>query len=75
MTNMTLAIPEDLHAIIRKHDEIKWSEVARKALWAQARKIELMNNLLSESKLSETDIEVISKKIKESIAQKHGLKK
>ena len=72
---MTLAIPEDLHAIIRRHNEIKWSEVARKALWDQARKMELMNNLLAESKLSEADVEDISKKIKESVARKHSLKK
>ena len=32
MTNMTLAVPEDLHEIMRKHNEIKWSEIARKGI-------------------------------------------
>ena len=49
MTNMTLAIPEELHKIIKKHKEIKWTEIARQAMWEQARKLELMDNLLSKS--------------------------
>lgn len=43
MTNMTLALPEDLHAIMRKHKTVKWSEVARSALWEQARQIDLLD--------------------------------
>lgn len=74
MTNMTLAIPEDLHVIIRRHTEIKWSEVARRALWEQARKLELMEELLSDSKLTEENVDEISNLIKENIASKHGLK-
>lgn len=72
MTNMTLSIPEELHEIIRKHSEIKWSEVARQAIWNQARKLELMDKLLSKSKLTEEDAEKIGRKIKHEIAKKHG---
>jgi len=43
MVNMTLALPDELHEIIRKHTDIKWSEVARKALWEHARKIEMID--------------------------------
>lgn len=71
MTNMTLAIPEDLHAIIRQHSEIKWSEIARKAMWEQAKKLELMDKILSKSKLSEIDSKEISELIKDGIAKKH----
>ena len=39
MTNMTLAIPEDLHSIMKKHSDVKWSEVARQAIWEKAKKI------------------------------------
>ena len=73
MTNMTLSIPEDLHEIIKKHNEIKWSEIARQALWSHAKKIELMNKILSKSKLTEEDSEEIGNKIKREIAKKHGL--
>ena len=75
MTNMTLAIPEDLHKIIKKHKEIKWTEIARQAMWEQARKLELMDNLLSKSELTEKDALEIGRKIKREIAKKHGLVK
>jgi len=75
MTNMTLAVPEDLHAIMKKYDTIKWSEIARKALWNQARKLELMDKLLAKSELTEEDAERIGHKIKHGIAKRHGLVK
>ena len=73
MTNMTLAIPEDLHKIIKKHKEIKWSEVARQAIWDQARKLELMDSILSKSEITDQDALEIGRKIKREITKKHGL--
>ena len=73
MTNMTLAVPEDLNAIMKKYNTIKWSEIARQALWSQAKKLELMDKLLANSKLTEEDAERIGHKIKEGIARRHGL--
>jgi len=72
---MTLAIPEDLHKIMKKHSEIKWSEVARQAIWTQARKLELMDNLLSKSEFTEKDALILGRKIKQGIAKQHGLVK
>jgi hypothetical protein len=71
MTNMTLAIPEDLYKIMKKHKEIKWTEVARQAIWERARKLELMDQLLSKSELTEKDAIEIGRKIKHEIAKKH----
>jgi hypothetical protein len=73
MVNMTLSIPPELHRIIKKHSEIRWSEVARQAMWIQARKLELMASLLSDSELTEEDAVKIGEKIKHEIARKHGL--
>ena len=70
---MTLAIPKELHTIMKKHTEIKWSEVARKALWDKAKKLELMDKILSKSELTEKDAERIGRKIKKGIAKMHGL--
>lgn len=75
MTNMTLAIPEDLHSIMRKHNEIKWSEVARQAMMNHAKKLEWMDKVLSKSKLTEEDAERIGNKMKHDIAKRHGLVK
>lgn len=73
MTNMTLSVPEDLHKIMEQHKEIKWSEVARQAMWQQARKLELMNKILSNSKLTEQDALEIGREVNRGIAKRHGL--
>ena len=67
MTNMTLAIPEELIKLMRKHKQIKWSAVAREALWEEARKLELMDEILSKSKLKKEDVQELSKKINREI--------
>lgn len=71
MVNMTLALPEELHTIIKKRNEVRWSEIARKAMWEHAKKLELMDKLVSNSKLTEEDAKTISDKIKKSIAKRH----
>ena len=71
MTNMTLTIPEELHQVMKKHKEVKWSEIARQALWTQARKVELIDKILAKSELTEEDAEAIGRKIKRKIAKKH----
>ena len=73
MTNMTLAVPKELHGIMRKHKEIRWSEVARQAMLEKARKLELMDKLLAKSELTEKDSEEIGNKIKHSMAKRHSL--
>jgi len=73
MTNMTLAIPEDLHEIMKKHSEIKWSEVARHAIWEKARKLELMDKLLANSKLTEEDALRMGREVNKGIVRRHGL--
>ena len=72
---MTLSIPDDLHRIIRKHREIRWSEVARQAIWDKARKLELADKILSNSEFSMEDAKLIGDKIKKEISKKHKLKK
>ncbi|MBS3168153.1 hypothetical protein J4216_03455 [Candidatus Woesearchaeota archaeon] len=67
-------MPEDLYNIMEKHKEIKWSEVARQAIWEKARKMELLDKILSKSQLTEKDAIEIGNKIKKEIAKKHNLK-
>ncbi len=73
MTNMTLAIPEELHKIMKKHQEIKWSELARRALWEHAKKLEMMEKILAKSKLTEDDALEIGRKVNLEITKKHRL--
>ena len=75
MTNITFAVPEDLYEIMQRYKEIKWSEVARKALWDKARKLDLMDKLLAHSELTEEDALEIGRKINKGIAKRHSLLK
>jgi len=73
MVNMTLAIPEELHELMKKHPEIKWTEVARKAINEQAekmKKLEWMNNALKNSNLTEKDAELIGEDLKKKILER-----
>ena len=73
LTNMTLAVPDQLMVVMKKHKEIKWSEVAREALEKKASELELMDKILANSKLTEKDAIEIGRKIKEGIAKRQGL--
>jgi len=63
MTNMTLSIPGELHKKMKKFTEIKWSEVARKAIEQRVNDLEVIEGIISKSKLTKKDAEEISKKI------------
>jgi len=64
MGNITLSVPEELHRKMRKHTELKWSDIARQAFEKKLKEIELMADLLSESELTEEDAERVGRAIK-----------
>ena len=74
MVNITLSIPNELHKLVKKHSEIKWSEIARRAMWIEARKLDLMDKLTSKSKLTEKDIEELDHKIKAGLLKRYSWK-
>ena len=67
MPNMTLSIPEDIYHIVKSHKEIRWSEIARKAIADYAKKLALMDAILVDSELTEKDVMKLDKKIKKGI--------
>jgi hypothetical protein len=71
LVNVTFAVPEELHAVMRRHPEIKWSEIARKAMWEYARKLELMERIAGESRLSEKDVIELDKRVKAGLRRKY----
>lgn len=73
MVNLTLAIPEELHKRMKKFSEMRWSEVARKAIEQRVDDLEVMDKIASKSRLTKKDVEEISEKIKKGIANRHGL--
>ena len=71
MPNVTLTIPEELHAIVKKHNEVSWSEVARRAMWDYAKKLELLDKLTGKSTLTANDVEIIDKRIKAGMYERY----
>lgn len=50
---LTIAIPDDLYKKMKKYREIKWSEVARKAIEEYIRRLELSEKEMSSDKICE----------------------
>ena len=74
MANVTLAVPEELRRIMRGHPEIKWSEVARQAMWEYAKKLEMMDEVTKKSKLSEKDALEIGMAVKTGLGARYAKK-
>jgi len=72
MVNMTLAIPDDLHAKMRKHSEIRWSEIARRAIREYVDELDRLDRLAAGSKLKESDIDELDHKVKRGLAKHYG---
>lgn len=49
---------------MKKHSEIRWSEVVRKSILQKIEILDAMNKIANKSKLTKRDIEDISRKIK-----------
>jgi hypothetical protein len=74
MTNITLAIPEDLHERMKQHSDIRWSAVIRKTIKEKIDTLELLDELTKNSKLTRKDVQEIAKKVNGEVARKLGLK-
>jgi predicted CopG family antitoxin len=55
---------------MKNFSEIRWSEVARKAMEQRVEDLEVLDKIASKSKLSKKDAEELSKKIKSSASKK-----
>jgi hypothetical protein len=71
MTNVTLAVPEELRRVMKAHPEIKWSEVARQAMWEYARKLDVLDRIAEKSTLTEKDAVQIDKGAKQTLARRY----
>ena len=70
MSNITLSVPTDVHEDMRHFSEVRWSEVARKAIINKIETLKLAERLAKKSKLTKKDIDEFSKKIKSSATKR-----
>ena len=73
MPNITISVSEELYKIIKEHKQIRWSEVAKRAMLEYAKKLSILDNLLEKSELTEKDVLEIGQKIKHGMAKRHGI--
>jgi predicted CopG family antitoxin len=66
MPTITVNVDDDLKERMENHPEINWSEVTRQAIEEKIEALEVMNELTSESDLTESDVQEIADKINES---------
>ena len=66
MPTITVNVDDDLKERMEKHPEINWSEVTRQAIQEKIEALEVMDELTSESDLTESDVQEIADRINES---------
>ncbi len=72
MTSLTLSVSKELKAMMDKHQDINWSEVARQSIIQKLTLLAKMDRMLKNSKLTEQDAIDIGRKINKSMAKKLG---
>ena len=69
--NVTLAVPEELHRIMKSHPEIKWTEVARNAMKEYAVRLEVLDDITSKSEFTEKDALEMGEALKKNITKRY----
>jgi len=65
MPTLTVNVGDELKERMEKHPEINWSEVTRQAIQEKVETLEVMDELTSESELTESDVRDIADRINE----------
>jgi cytochrome c553 len=63
MPNVTVSVDDSLKEQMDDHPEINWSEVARQAIREKIRDLEVMEELVEGSELTEEDVDELAAQI------------
>ncbi len=61
---MTLSIPDGVQKEMKQYSDVRWSEVARKAIIEKLETLRLADELAKKSKLTKKEVEQFSAKLK-----------
>jgi hypothetical protein len=70
MPNMTFSLPGDLHREMRAHPDVKWAEVARRAIERELRRLHMYDRLLAGSRLTERDAVELGRQARRAAARR-----
>jgi hypothetical protein len=74
MTNITLAVPDELKKEMEKFPEINWSEIARAAIKKRILLLKQIKEFTKDSELTEEDAIRLGRKVNEGLAKRYGIK-
>jgi predicted transcriptional regulator len=66
MPSITVNVDDELKDRMERHPEINWSEVTRQAIQEKIEALEVMDELTSESELTESDVTELADRINKS---------
>jgi len=69
MPNVTVSVDDTLKEQMDDHPEINWSEVARQAIREKIHDLEVMEQLVEGSELTEEDVDELAAQIDRSATQ------
>ncbi len=72
MTVVSIQIPVDVEKILEEHKEVNWLEIASNAIVAEAKRIDLLEQLVEKSKLTEEDVIGLDHKIKRRLSKRYS---
>jgi len=72
MPNLTLSLTMELYEAMKKHPEIRWSEVARQAIAKRLKDLETLDAILSKSTLTGWDVHELSEKVNRGVWERQA---
>lgn len=70
---MTFSVPPHLKRRAQAHRDVNWSGVVAKALAEKLNAMELADRILRRSRLTEKDVDELSKLVDEAMAKRFGV--
>ena len=71
--NITLSVADETHEKMKEHPEMRWSEIARKAIEERLELLDAIDEISSKSRLTEKDACELADKVKRGMAKRHKL--
>lgn len=72
MPNITFAVPDEVRREMRLHDDVKWTEILRRAIRDELDRLHLYDRLLQDSQLTEEDAVELGRKIRRAASRRRG---
>ena len=74
MSNITVAVPEELKREMEQLKIMNWSEVAREAFAKKVEQLKILESFTRESRFTKEDALKLGRKVNEALAKKFGVK-